>query len=134
MAKGLWGEGRHRATLHCPCLCKTFASAAPRAGRYPPYDQQRFPHDLGFCQRGSRLSLAPGDLQWRNMLWAGGGRSNLAALRVGAGSPLCELLVMPGLREVSTVCEADFGDPLADVFYFAGPARSPAQRVWVCEL
>lgn len=58
-----------------------------------------------------------------------GGR--LACLDMSA--PALAPLLMPGLEVARTVLEADLGQPLADVNYFAELAgRKPAERLFVC--
>jgi hypothetical protein len=48
-------------------------------------------------------------------------------------APVLAPLLMPGLEVARTVLEADLGQPLADVNYFAELAgRKPAERLFVC--
>jgi len=99
------------------------------AREYPAPCPNLFPVDLGFCQRGSPLAFDPGAQALRNVLWLGG---RAACLDVGTRSELGAALLMDGLHEARTVLEADFGPPLADVFYLAElHARKPEHRVFV---
>ena len=57
----------------------------------------------------------------------------MCSLGVGEGTELHQGLLMEGLQEVRTVQEADFGTPLADLYYFHELVnRKPRHRVFVC--
>ena len=85
------------------------------AKEYPAACPDRFPAHLGFCQLGSPLPFDPAAMDWRNLVWA---RGRVAALDLGPDSALHGELLMDGLHEARTVLEADFGEPLAELFWF----------------
>lgn len=98
------------------------------AREFPAACAERFPVDLGHCQRGSPLEWDDAGMDHRNLLWIHG---TLACLDVSA--PQLAPLLMPGLEVPRTVLEHDLGRPLADVFYLAQlRGRKPAERVFVC--
>jgi len=99
------------------------------AMEYPAYDPGEWPVDLGFCQCGSPLAFDAAGMDWRNLLYFGG-RS--AAVDCRPGGQLHESLLMDGLREARTVLEADFGVPLADIYYLHELRSSKSEhRVYI---
>ena len=84
------------------------------ACEYPAFDAEHFPYDLGFCQRGSRLAFDARAMDCRNLVFFGG---RLAALDVGAASPLHGALLHDGTRPFRTVYEEDLGAAVADVLF-----------------
>lgn len=99
---------------------------------HPAWHDEHFPYRLGYCQDGSTLQLAlqPRAMDFRNVVFFAG---RLAALDVSPDSPLHDALLHDGTRPLRTVYESDFGEPAADVNYFAALQRlTPPERVFVC--
>jgi hypothetical protein len=82
------------------------------AREYPVRNQCLFPHDLGYCQKGSNLHLqTDSDMLRRNVLWVAGTRE------MHLLNPV-PLVNEEHMRGVWTVDETMFGRRIADVFYF----------------
>lgn len=80
------------------------------AAEYPAYDPASFPYDLGYCQRGSDVSVRPpAALATRSVVWF----RRAAALDARALPALFD----PLLRPLGTALEEDFGTPIADVYF-----------------
>jgi hypothetical protein len=82
------------------------------AREYPARNQSLFPHDLGYCQKGSSLHLhSDRDMLRRNVLWVAGNPE----MHLLNPVPLVDEEHMTGIW---TVDEAVFGRRIADVYYF----------------
>lgn len=74
------------------------------AREYPAFDKDKFPIDLGFCQRTSKLYPTAVEMRTRCAMWLPNHR-HLVVLDAGD-------------RPLGTIYESEFGVPVADVFYF----------------
>lgn len=106
------------------------------AREYPALGPAGFDVNLGFCQAGSSLEWDESLQALRNVLYVVPARrdvsTSLVVLNTAPGSALHELLA-PGVRELHTVYESDFGVALADVNYLhAAPRALPEHRLYVC--
>lgn len=73
---------------------------------YPAFDDRTFPFNLGYCQMGSGLALGSDDsMNFRTVLWTFGGDNVI-------------LLEGPDREPFGTIYEQEFGDSIADFYYF----------------
>lgn len=99
-----------------------YDQATRRAGlllhaREYPLQNEKFPYELGYCQKISDLSLSCTDeMRRRNVVWVLGDRE-LHLLNPDG-------LILPELVGIYTVDEGVFGRRLADLYYFG---RNPAR-------
>lgn len=76
------------------------------AKEYPAFEEDIFPYELGFCQSGSNLFLNGGcEMERRSVLWVFG--------EEGMG-----LVESSDRLPFGTVYEGEFGEAIADLFYF----------------
>ena len=111
---------------------------------YPAYNEDCFPHNLGFCQKNSTLPYDERKQQVRNILWCakvgdvpGDVSVAFAALHTGeknnkteseSANPLRALLTVPSLH---TTYEGDFGALAGDFLYLdALHDRKPKHKLF----
>lgn len=97
------------------------------AKEYPAKDEN-FDVDLGYCQIGSSLCFDENEMRLRNLLWLSVDDESSVLVLLDTQKRK-DLLVVP---ELHTTFEGDWGDIVADVFYFHGLAnRKPHERLFI---
>jgi len=87
------------------------------AKEYLKYCPQTFPFDLGYCQRGSYVILNDAaDMQVRTVLWIFG-VNKIVLLDSSSRMPF------------GTVYEREFGDVVADIYFFQGRFQDRAENL-----
>ncbi|CAM6115491.1 unnamed protein product [Calypogeia fissa] len=118
---------------------------------YPAYDENKFPLNLGYCQKGSTLPY-DASMALRNIVWLAPmpdcspvinssnqtcskkwlAPGSLFVLDTAEGKILDRELVPDYLDVVHTVSEDDLGDVMLDVNYFSLANNTPEERIFLC--
>ncbi|KAJ7977939.1 T-box protein [Quillaja saponaria] len=111
------------------------------AKEYPAYDEEVFPYNMGFCQKGSNVKYDD-SMNLRNILWLAPLPSNSAKSWVAPGV-LVVLDAHPGgiiyrdiipdyVKFARTIYEDDLGDVAVDVNYLNIGLATTKYRIFIC--
>lgn len=111
------------------------------AKEYPAYNDETFPYNLGYCQRGSNM-VYDDTMNLRNILWLAPLPSNsskawaapgvLVVLDARPGGIIYRDLIPDYVHIVRTLYEDDFGKHVVDVNYLNVGSKSPDYQIFIC--
>lgn len=101
----------HHAHFFYSSRFKTFGLLF-HAREYPAYTE-RFPYNLGYCQRGSDLVIRKGEMRYRNVVWLYGDGLDTSYITA-------HLLFLDAQQRmpIGTCYETEFGEHLGDLYFF----------------
>ncbi|XVF57518.1 hypothetical protein PTKIN_Ptkin06aG0211800 [Pterospermum kingtungense] len=111
------------------------------AKEYPAYDEEVFPVNMGYCQKGSNVTYDD-SMNLRNILWLAPLPSNsspgwmapgvLVVLDARPGGIIYRDLIPEYVNFVRTIYEDDLGDFVVDVNYLNIGDPKPDYQIFIC--
>ncbi|KAJ4968010.1 hypothetical protein NE237_014711 [Protea cynaroides] len=111
------------------------------AKEYPAYEQEIFPYNMGFCQKGSNVRYDD-SMNLRNILWLAPLPSNstkewlapgvLVVLDAYPGGIIYKDIVPDYVKEARTIYEDDFGEVVVDVNYLNIGKEAANYKIFIC--